>query len=163
MRNLSSILFITGLVIEAIAFFIGYAESVPFVYRIISPAYYHANKGVDILSENRVLEPNDDGFQEIERLFKTVAQKQNPPEVINSLSALQFLKKNAAMTFSKDRAKEVISVEVKLSNGQSVNWDLNEISDLASQLKSSSLFYWALAIFLFGILIQVIGFRLGQI
>lgn len=81
MKNLSAILFITGLVIEAIAFFISNAEPVPFVYRIISPAYYHANKGIDILSEKKVLESREC----LENLWKS---RKTTPAFLKNLNAL---------------------------------------------------------------------------
>ncbi len=161
MKHLPLLLFAIGILIEVAAFFIGYADYVPIVYKFISPSFYRANIGLERLSATEILEPQDLGFPEIAQLFKNVAAKQNPPDVVQKTQVTQFVRKGAALAFSTKRAKEVINIEVKLSNDQSVEWDLNEIAPMVDALKTSNTFYWALALFFVGVIIQVIGFLIG--
>ena len=161
MKHLPVLLFSLGLLIELSAFFIGTADYAPIVYKIISPSFYRANNGLEKLREKKVLETQDQGFHEISILFKSVAAKQNPPDVVKNIGITQFVRKGAMLAFSTDRAKEVIKVEVKLSNGQSVEWDLNEIESMVGGLKTANTFRWALGMFFVGALVQVIGFRIG--
>lgn len=162
MKNITLVLFVLGILLEASAFFIGYADHVPFLYRIILPTYYRANKGLEKLRDVKSLIPSDKGFIEISQLFKNVATKQNPPEIVERINPTEFLRKGAMQTFSADRVKEVIKVDVKLSNEQIVSWDLNEISTMVEALKSTNTFKWALMIFSLGVLIQVVGFLFGK-
>jgi len=162
MKNITLILFVFGILVEAIAFFIGYADQVPFLFRVISPTYYRASKGFEKLRDVKSLKPTDKGFIEISQLFKNVAAKQNPPEVVERINPTEFVRKGAMQAFTADRVKEVIKVDVKLSNGQAVSWDLNEISSMVKALKSTNTFKWALIIFSLGVLIQIIGFILWK-
>jgi len=162
MKNITLILFVSGIFVETIAFFIGYAEHVPFLYQVISPTYYCANKGFEKLRDVKLLKQTDKGFIQISQLFKDVAAKQNPAEVVERINPTEFIRKGAMQAFSTDRVKEVIKVGVKLSNGQTVDWDLNEISSMVKALKSTNTFQWALKIFSLGVLIQIIGFIIGK-
>jgi len=158
MKYLPLTLFVLGLLIEVTAFFIVNADDVPLVYKIISPSFYRANNGLNMLRETKKLEQKDQGFPEIAQLFKNVAVKTNSPDVVDKIDVTQFIRKGAMLAFSSDRAKEVIKVEVIFSNGQSVNWDLNEIDSMVKDMKTSNVFRWALIMFFIGVLIQIIGF-----
>lgn len=161
MKHLPLLVFAIGLLIEVAAFFVGYADCVPVIYKVISPSYSLAINGLDKLREKKVLEPQYRGFIKISELFKNVASKQNKPEIVEKIEVTQFVKKGAMLAFSTERAKEVIKVEVKLSNGQSVEWDLNEIERMVANMKSSYTFWWAMAVFLVGVILQIIGFKIG--
>ena len=162
MKNITLILFVFGIFIQASAFFIAYADYVPSLLRIISPAYYRANKGFEKLRDAKSLKPTDNGFIEISQFFKSVAAKQNPPDIVKKINPTEFIRKGAIQSFTANRAKEVIKVDVKLSNGQTVSWDLNEISSMVKDSKSTNTFKWALIIFSIGVLIQIIGFIVGR-
>jgi hypothetical protein len=162
MKNITLVLFVLGILVEAIAFFIGYADHVPFLFRIISPTYYRANKGLEKLRDVKSLMPPDKGFIEISQLFKNVAAKQNPSKIVERINPTEFIRKGAMQAFTADHVKEVIKVDVKLSNGQIVSWDLNEISLMVQALKLTNTFKWALIIFSLGVIIQLVGFLLGK-
>jgi len=162
MKHLPLFLFTIGVLLEISAFFIGYADHVPMVFRFISPSYFRAKEGLNKLTDQKSLEPSDKGFPEISELFKKVLLKQNPSEVIEKINPTKFVHKGAMLSFSTERAKEVIKVEVNLSNGQSVPWDINEITFLVNQLKSRNIFKWALLVFFTGVIIQGIGYKVGK-
>jgi len=156
------LLFIIGLLIEMLAFFVGNAEFVPIIYKVVSPSYFRASSGLEKLQKEKSLEPQDHGFKEISDLFKLVALKQNKPEVVNKIEVDKFVKKGAKLAFNPERVSEKIEVEVKLSNGHIVKWDLNEIEPMVDNLKSPYIFYWALSLFLVGVVIQIIGFKIRK-
>ena len=72
-ERITLFLFVIGIVFESLAFFIGYADHMPFLFRVISPTYYRVNKGYEKLRDDKVLKPADKGFVEISQLFKDVA------------------------------------------------------------------------------------------
>ena len=155
--TLAMFLFFLGIMVESLAFFVGHADHVPFVFRVISPTYYSANKGFEKLRDIKLLKPTDKGFVEISQLFKEIAVKQNSVDVIKKITPTEFTRKNAYQSFSTKRVKEVIKVEVKLSNGQVVDWDLNIISTMVKDLKSTNTFKIAMVIFAIGVFIQIIS------
>ncbi len=159
MKNIALILFIFGIFVEALAFFIGYADHIPFLFRVISPTYYRLNKGLEKLRDVKRLKPTDKGFVEISQLFKEITAKQNPSEIIERINPTEFIRK---LTFSSDHTKEIIHVDVKLANGQTVSCDLSEIPTMVKALKSTNTFKLALVIFSLGVLMQIIGFIIGK-
>lgn len=162
MKNITLVLFVLGIFIETSAFFIGYADNFPFLFKIISPTYYNANKGLEKLCDFKSLTPSDKGFFEISKLFKSVAVKQNPPEIIEKINVIEFIRKNAKLSFTPDNVEEVIDVDVKLSDGQNVSWDFNKISLMVQSLKSTNIFKVAFIFFALGVFIQIIGFKLDK-
>ena len=64
------------------------------------------------------------------------------------------------MRFSANRAREQIPIEIHLSNGQTLNWNLDALNTKVVKLKSSHLFVWAIIIFIVGVVIQIIGFSI---
>ncbi len=147
-----------GLVIEATAFLISQSDAIPVFYRILSPTYYYANNGISLLFEKQKLEPQDQGFDEISQMFKNIAATQNSAEILEQIKVTEFILKGGMLAFSETRAREVINVEVKLSNGQSLLWDMEEIRKLIDATKVTNIFHWTSVLFLIGIVIQIMGF-----
>ena len=97
------------------------------------------------------------GFTEISNLFFEVIAEQNQPEVLKNLSIVEFTRNNAQLAFSKDNAKEKIPVDIKLSNGQTVKWDMYEIKSKIEKLKSNVIFEWATILFILGLISSITG------
>lgn len=161
MRYLTIGLLIFGLLLEIAAFAIGNTGHIPWLLPIIAPAYYRANVGYNKLNSDKLLESNDKGFTEISNLFIEIAAKQNSPEVLKNIKIIKFIRKGAVLGFSTDKAREKIPVEIQLTNGQTVEWDIHEIMLLVDNLKSKNIFIFAVIIFVFGVVVQITGIILA--
>jgi len=155
MKKIFTPLFIVGLIIEISAFLISQTNNIPFVLNMLSPKYITATKGLIQLESKKLLAPEDTGFNEVENIFISLARAQNPAEKIKSISAIQFYRK-AAPTFKKYSAKVNFPLIVKLSNGQEIEWEFNELKELIEELKIKHIFLYSFIIFLLGIAFQVI-------
>ena len=151
-------LFIIGLAIETVAFFISQMENIPFVLKIISPKYAHASKGLEKLESSMILEPPDEGFKEFQEIFLNLLRKQNTPEKLTSISVLKFQREGARLALSEKRTKEVIPIKVFVSNGQEINWNVEDLVKNIEKFKKKNTFVTSIIIFLFGISIQITGF-----
>jgi len=151
-------LFIIGLFIESVAFFLNQIENIPFVVTIISPKYSHSLKGLKKLESSLIIESQDDGFTEFQEIFLNLLRKQNPSQNIDSISVLKFQREGARMTFSQKRTKEVIPIKVFISNGQELDWNLEELTSKIENFKKKNTFVISICIFLLGVTIQIVGF-----
>ncbi len=152
------ILFIIGLAIEIVAFSVNQMENIPFVVKIISPKYARASNGLEKLGSSMVLTPSDEGFNEFQEIFLNLLRDQNPSEPIASISILKFQREGARLVFSQKRTKEVIPVKVFISNGQEINWNLEDLIANIEKFKKQNTFVTSIIIFLIGVIIQIIGF-----
>ena len=150
-------LIIVGLVIETVAFFVSQIENIPFVLRIVSPKYAHASKGLKRLESSTALTPSDEGFNEFQDIFLNLLCAQNPTEQVTSISILKFQREGARLAFSKKRAREVIPIKVFISNGQEIDWNIEDLVENVERLKKTDTFVISVIIFLFGVIIQIIG------
>ncbi|MBL7136932.1 MAG: hypothetical protein ISS81_10165 [Candidatus Marinimicrobia bacterium] len=151
-------LFIFGLFIEGIAFFVNQMENIPFVAKLISPQYGHSLNGLQKLESSLVIEPKDEGFNEFQEIFLNRLREQNPSQNIDAITVLKFQREGARMTLSQKRAKEVIPIKVFISNGQELVWNLEELTNQINNFKKKNTFVISIVIFLFGVAVQVFGF-----
>src|SRR5437867_4391086 len=126
-KTIGILTFAAGVLISICAFSVDKADRLPIVMRFLAPAYVHAQTGVAKLKSTKALLPSDDGFAEIAKLFFDTAAHENSPEVLALLSVKSFTRQTAMIALGEDRAGEVVPVEVELSNGQKVRWDLKQI------------------------------------
>ena len=86
-------LFIIGLFIESVAFFVNQIENIPFAIKIISPKYSDSLKGLQKLESSLVIEPSDKGFDEFQEIFLNLLREQNPSQNIDSITVSNFREK----------------------------------------------------------------------
>jgi hypothetical protein len=157
-EKLGIIVFIVGILVSACAFIADKVDHIPAVLRVLAPAYLRAQAGIEKLKATKTLEPNDAGFSEITKLFFARAARENPPELLASLSVRKLTRQTAMMAFGESQVGEVVPVEVELSNGQKVQWDLKQIESETAPLKESRIFHFSVAFFILGLIIAAIGF-----
>jgi len=161
MRRITIILFIVGLLFEFAAFFGDQAKNLPFVMRLVAPEYSHAQAGIYTLSTKKTLEPGERGFAVISEILFAQLRKKNKPEDVSRVSIQKFFRGTARIAFGQDRAREVIPIDVSLSNGQTLHWSLGSLTTEVDAMQNKNLFAYSLVVFLFGVFIQCIGF-VGQ-
>jgi hypothetical protein len=158
LKKLGILIFVAGILLSICAFVADKVDHIPFVLRLLAPAYARALAGITKLQSTKSLFPSDEGFAEISRLFFNTAAHENPPEVLASLSIKSFTRQTAMIAFGEDRADEVVPLQVELSNGQKVQWDLRQVEAQLASLKESRVFDYAVVFFILGTVITIIGF-----
>jgi len=161
--KLGTLIFFAGIVLSICAFVVDKADHIPVVLRLVVPAYVHARAGLAKLQSTKVLVPADEGFAQISRLFFETASHENSPELLATLSIKSFTRQTAMIAFGEDRAGEIVPLQVDLSNGQKVQWDVRQVEAQVASLKQSRVFDFALALFILGTVIAVIGFLIERL
>jgi len=158
MKRVTVTLFIVGLVFEFAGFFGDQSANIPFVMRLVSPRYTHAQAGINALSASKALEPGQRGFGVLSDIFLAKLAEENDPNRLTQISVHRFSRGNARLGFSRDRAGEVIPINVTLSTGQTLEWELASVTREVDSIRNKSLFWLSLVVFLVGVAIQCIGF-----
>jgi len=151
-------LFFVGLLFEFAAFFGDQAANIPFVMKFVAPRYTQAQAGVQALSTKKTLETTDPGFAVISEILLALMHELNDPKDVAKISIQKFSLGNAGLRFNSNRAREVIPINVTLSDGQILEWDLASLTTRVDALQEKNLFGYALVVFLIGAVIQCIGF-----
>jgi hypothetical protein len=157
-KKLGILIFFAGILLSICAFVADKVDHIPFVLRLLAPAYARARAGIAKLDSSKTLLPSDEGFAEISRLFFDVAAHENPPELIASVSVKSNTRQAAMIAFGENRAAEIIPLQVELSNGQKVQWDLKQVEAQVTSLKERRVFDYAAVFFILGTVITIIGF-----
>jgi hypothetical protein len=158
MARITIVLFIIGLLFEALAFLGAHAEDVPFVLSIVSPSYVTAKDGLREMERTMVLTPNQRGFDELSALFFKQLVLWNPGKDVSSISVVKITRKNPALAFGRLHAKEKVPLIFTLSNGQDLKWDLEALMKGVNNLKAKRLFLASVVVFVIGVGIQILGF-----
>ena len=157
--KLRTIVFFTvGLFFETIAFFVGYADNIPFIFKLISPDYFKAKEGLRTLEEKTELNKRDRGFDEISQVILKELTLQNLHTKLVGVSVIKISRGRPVIAFSAKKAGPRTPIIVELSDGQKPEWNLEFLANRVSELKSKNVFEFAIAIFFLGVLIQIINF-----
>ena len=157
MKRSTLTLLIIGLALEAVAFVADKADEIPIVLSVLAPDYVLAQTGLQTLESKMLLTPEDVGFDVIAHIALEELASHYPDELIESLSITEISRSSAVITFNRRRAGEVIPLKFQLSNGQAPTWNLEEVNQEVNLLKSTPLFRAAAAVFIAGIIIQLVG------
>ena len=160
MRVVSVTLFAVGLLVSFTAFAADHATNIPFVLRVLAPAYYHAAQARATLEAAKQLHPADAGFREIEQIFVGLLAKENSAEALRGVAVTQFTRGTAMLGFSESRAREVIPVHVQLSNGQTLQWDLSALDEQLATRRDAATFRYGFVAFLLGSLTETVAFAI---
>jgi len=158
MDKLGIIVFIVGIGVSICAFVADKVDHIPGILRLLAPEYARAEAALAKLRNTKTLEPGDKGFSEVSKLFFQTAARENPPELLATLSITKLTRQNAMMAFGETQVGEIVPLEVELSNGQKVRWDLKQVEAQAASLKEIRIFHFSVAFFIVGIIIAAIGF-----
>jgi hypothetical protein len=162
-EKLGIVIFVIGLVVSACAFVADKVDHIPAVLRLLAPEYARAEMALAKLKDTKTLGPDDNGFSEISKLFFQNAARENSPELLATLSIKKFARQTAMMAFGESKVGEVIPVEIELSNGQKVQWDLKQMETQAASLKENRIFHFSVGFFFLGLVIAAIGFFIDHI
>ena len=158
MARITIVLFIIGLLLEALAFLGSHAENVPFVLSLVSPFYVTAKDGLKQMERTMILIPNQSGFDELSGLFLKQLALWNPGKDVSSVSVMKITRKSPALAFDRLHAKEKVPLIFTLSNGQDLKWDLKALMEDVNNLKAKRLFLASVVVFVIGVGIQILGF-----
>ncbi len=153
-------IFVAGLILSIIGFLLGNIERLPFVMRVVWPAYAKAVAAVAKLERLQNLGPDDKGFAELAGVFRKLAAEQNPPEAIASISVLRISREpSTGIAFTSKGVVERLPIRFELSSGQIIKWDLSKLRTNVDELKGQHVFVWAVGVFVSGLILQAIGYR----
>ena len=154
MKRSTLTLLIIGLALEAVAFVADKADEIPIVLSVLAPDYVLAQTGLQTLESKMLLTPEDVGFDVIAHIALEGLASLYPNE---SLSITGISRSNAMLSIGVRRAGGVIPLKFQLSNGQAPTSTLEEVIQEVNSLKSTPLFRAAAAVFIAGIMIQLVG------
>ncbi len=160
MKTSAVVLFILGILLAVGAFLGDKAESIPFVLSLLAPEYAGAQSGLAELEKKMTLSPGDKGFEALKSIFLSRLSKENPPDRLAGITVTQIERHRPALVFGKLRAGEVVKVTFSLSNGQTLDWSLDKISEAILAQKARRIFRFSAIVLFVGILIQVAGFTM---
>ncbi len=154
-------LFVFGLLLAVAGFFADHSGEIKFVLKIVSPNSAEAREGLEILNSKKTLGSKDCGFTQISNMFLKELTSQNAPEELKDIKVVRINRKGAKLAFSTARTREVIPIEFELSNGQKVEWNLEELETRVNKCTQNRLFVIACIMFSIGLLIQTVSFGIG--
>lgn len=153
------LLFSIGIVFEIFAFVISNSENLPNVFRYLSHDYYRATQGFIKLSNDLILKPSDKGFEEINKIAKDIISQSNPVELFNSIRLDSIIcDPDTKLKIDKEYTGNVTNVFLYYSNGQNLNWSMENIIHHINQLKNKSIFHWSIFLVVLGIMFQIWSF-----
>ena len=156
MRRLAVILFLLGLFLEIAAFFIGQANDIPLVIKIISPNSSKAEAGIRALKKSKHLTPNEYGFKQISEFFFDDIVSRGPSAKLADVS-LEKIRLQKYMYDNMD-IWHTRPLTFELSNGKTYDWDIESLTGQINELKKGRLLKMACVIFFVGIVTQIVGF-----
>jgi len=143
---------------ECFAFFVDQAAEIPLAMRVLEPGYSRARNAFELLETERPLKPDSPGFQILADEFLVLLAEQNDPASVSRVSVQQFARGTARLSIGPDKAGEEVPVQVLLSNGQTLEWDLESISTVVESMRGGNSLLVSIGIFSLGALIQIAGF-----
>jgi hypothetical protein len=158
MSRTTIVLFIIGLLLEALAFLGSHAENVPFVLSVVSPSYVKAKDGLRQMEKVMVLIPNQRGFDELSGLFLKKLVLWNPTKDVSSINVMKITRQKSVFIINRFHANETVPLIFTLSNGQNLKWDLEALTESVNNLKATRLFLASIVVFVLGVGIQISGF-----
>jgi hypothetical protein len=85
MKKVKIFLILFGILLEFLAFSLGYPEKISFAAPIFYPSYIQANNELQHLTSNRNLTYENDDFEIIANIFIYILKQQNSPKIIKNL------------------------------------------------------------------------------
>jgi len=161
-KKLGVVIFIVGILVSVCAFVADKVDHIPAMLKLLAPGYIRAQTAIEKLKTAKTLEPSNAGFAEISKLFFERAARENSPKLLATMSIQKLTRQGAIRTYGELQVNEIVPVEVELSNGQKVQWDLKQIKAQATSLKESRLFHFSVGFFVLGLIIATAGFAIDH-
>ncbi|MCK4395281.1 MAG: hypothetical protein KAW56_14270 [Candidatus Marinimicrobia bacterium] len=158
MRKLVISLFFIGLTFEIFAFLIDNAAQISWITQITARKYFLAKRGLDQLKEKKILNSNDQGFIVLEEMVIIELHKSNPANLLINIHVKNFKRGTPFLGFDSDYVGTRTPVDIFLSNGQTIKWSLEQLSEKVEVLRESLFLKSAILIFCAGVVIQIISF-----
>ena len=158
MKKETKFLFIIGLVIEVLAFFLSQTDNISFMQKLLLPEFYKSINAIHLLEKNKELVPNDIGFSEIEYLIISIVKQKFVQKSNEDIKVLKIEKERARISFGENKAREMIPIKILLSNKLILKWDLYGLKKIIDEYKKSNLLLISIIIFLIGIGVQINSF-----
>jgi hypothetical protein len=159
-RLMTIFLFYFGLLLGSIGFLISHADNCQFIVKIISADSLKAERGIQILEEKQALGSNDDGFEEICKLYKNQMVIDNRRNNFSEISIEEIRLQKYAYENMDIFHKRPLAI--KLSNGETLDGNIEFLTKQINDFKKDKLFKVALVVFAVGAIVSIFGFELKK-
>lgn len=160
MKRSAVALFIVGLVLENAGFLLSQAEKEHHLLGMFACGSVDARASLEKLKSGEAILPDDPGFPVLTEVFWSRVREPAPENRAPGLKVVKFegATMRSAYTLSGGPMKSDYTVKVVLSDGQAVDWPVKLPLDELDTLRDASLFGWAVALHVAGLVLLVAGF-----
>ena len=158
MKRSAVSLFLIGVLLAVAAFVGDKADNIPLMIDLLAPRYVEGAAALNTLQTKLVLSPGDKGFDVVKEVFLSKLSAENPPEKLAGIEVTKVERKRPMISFGMLRAGEVVPVIFSLSNGQTLDWNLDALSSEILKFKTSRLFRFSALVLAGAIAIQTSAF-----
>jgi hypothetical protein len=156
--KLAGALLILGLLSQAAGFVCDKSDVFGFVVPILSPTYSQAAASFDRLKATGSLNATENPFHALEGPIVTTLEERNAGKSVDGLRVVRLQVAGSTITSGFGGVESATSLRVLLSNGQDLAWTLESLAGRLEALRIGRLNCAAIAIFCFGIALQIVGF-----
>jgi len=159
LKKITIMLFILGIFVEAFSFSFAYPNRFPFVLSIGSPKYVKASRGIKSLERHQDLLPRTMGFETLSQIVLERLAEENPIEFLRKIeiNKISLAGESSQILSATGGGRNIIHLNIYLSNGQILKWDLIKLREKTETLKENDLFKLTFIVFGLGVFIQLIG------
>jgi len=177
MKKLPVVLFFSGLAIQLAALLGEHAAEIPFVLKIVAPAYCRAQAGIDTLMKKRSLVNTDEGFKEISHLLlwnmyeiNNVPKNQNYDFKVDSISCMGAPTyegtAHGTETYTSDDIRYTLSTVTNrftdsgghIFHSFEFHYHLAALREKVGELKTPNVLWFCFGWFLIGSMVEVFAF-----
>jgi len=159
MKKITLLLFIVGGLAQIASFLVSMADSIPPILAILAPRYAGCARALDTLEAKGHLEPTDNGFRQLEQLLRQRMCENNPPANVAQVQILRV--RHGDMSINPDHPFR--NIRLDLSNNQSIDYDLKEITSRVENMKQRPFLRYAATLFILGLLVESIAFGIEYV
>lgn len=144
---------------EFLGFATGHADDLPFAMSLVSPRYAAGQSAVTRLLEGERISREEEGFSELEAIFRERLRANPLPDISDKLSLDHIsTKKLSTVTLSGVIQQFDLGIVWTLSNDQPIEDRLSEVRPHLDAWKREDILRFSICSFAFGIFLQIIGF-----
>lgn len=148
-KKIRAFLFWAGIFITIISFFVDKVDKFPFMVPIIAPAYIKAAKGIKILETKKQLVPSDEGFTELEQVYREELK-----EPVEGKEIKRFFNRDVKVIGYTD---DEHPISVEFSENKTLPWGLDTAKRKIEVLKDRRQTIFVSVLFFIGICLLLLS------
>lgn len=159
MSSLTVVLWLTGLVLEALAFTVSNSENVPRVTTLVSPRTERLKTALANLQSTGVIGFGTEGFSDVVQCLWNSKEMQNALSAHQPGDVLRFHnpKEASSLLVGPDGAL-AFPMEVEFRDQSRARWSINHLRSAIGEATRRDVFRWSAWVFGAGVAFQLVGF-----